>query len=678
MRVYEFSKQVGVTNKEIIQMLKDGGFEIQNHMSVLNEDALSFLQKKLNKNSDAPKNEPMQPIVETKKSAPEKIEPQKIEKQPVKPELKTEKIESRASHPAKTIAKPEIKPVVEQSITISLKPMMLGELAERLNKQSTELILSLLKRGLVYNKNQVLPQDIVEQLAIQFGAQVEKESAKAVSAVDANIKVGKNLKHRLPVVVVIGHVDHGKTTLLDFIRKTRVASREKGGITQHLGAYEVITPKGGIVFLDTPGHEAFSMIRTRGVRVADIAILVVAADDGVMPQTVEAIKIAQSKNIPIIVAINKADKVDAARIDQVKQQLSKHSLLSEDWGGQTIVVPISAKLGQGIDQLLEMILLQAEMLELSADESLDACGYVLESKFEKGLGAVATFVAQHGIIKIGDLFVCGNTFGKVTVLVDSYGKRVNQAGPSIPVQISGFNDLPQVGDYLQVVDVAEYKKTKANRSENKNSQPSKAIPQDAINVILKADNDSSKEALLNSISQLAKKDEKEVYIVHSGVGSINESDVDLASSVGAIIYGFGVKTETNVSSLAQKNSVSIRLFDIIYRLIDDMKELIKSKKETKYKQVKTGEAVVRKIFNIKSVGVISGFYVKDGKIVKNGIISVFRGNKKIGSGEIKTLQRDKKIMKEIAAGFEGALIIDGFGDWAIDDRIECFINVPIE
>lgn len=677
MRVYEFSKQVGVTNKEIIQMLKDGGFEIQNHMSVLNEDALSFLQKKLKNISDSPKNEPMQSIVETKKSTPVKIEPQKIEKSSERVDLKAEKIEPKASLPAKNI-KPEIKPAVEQNVVISLKPMMLGELADRLNKQSTELILSLLKRGLVYNKNQVLPQDIVEQLAIQFGAQVEKEAAKAVSAVDANVKIGKNLKHRLPVVVVIGHVDHGKTTLLDFIRKTRVASREKGGITQHLGAYEVITPKGGIVFLDTPGHEAFSMIRTRGVRVADIAILVVAADDGVMPQTVEAIKIAQSKNIPIIVAINKADKVDAARIDQVKQQLSKHSLLSEDWGGQTIVVPISAKLGQGIDQLLEMILLQAEMLELSADESLDACGYVLESKFEKGLGAVATFVAQHGVIKIGDLFVCGSTFGKVTVLVDSYGKRVNQAGPSIPVQISGFNDLPQVGDYLQVVDASEYKKIKANRSESKISQPSKAIPQDAINVILKTDNDSSKEALINSISQLAKKDEKEVYIVLSGVGGINESDVDLAASVGAIIYGFGVKTETNVSSIAQKNGVSIRLFDIIYRLIDDMKELIKSKKETKYKQVKTGEAVVRKIFNIKSVGVISGFYVKDGKIVKNGIISVFRGNKKVGGGEIKTLQRDKKVMKEIAAGFEGALIIDGFGDWAIDDRIECFINVPIE
>lgn len=678
MRVYEFSKKIGISNKELIKMLQGGGFEIQNHMSVLNEDAILYLKKEIqSKQLD-------KPVIRKKNT-------EDIQKNKSKPEAKSiqnqkiitlEKkihIQERSLVDKKSLEEGSIKDEVlhkEQKIKIPIKATMLTELAQALNVSSNELILSLLKTGFAYNKNQVLPSDVVELVVKTFGAEVLKEEKKAI--VFDVVKSGKILKKRPPVVVVIGHVDHGKTTLLDFIRKSRVAAKEKGGITQHLGAYQVPTKQGNIIFLDTPGHEAFTMLRGRGIRVADIAILVVAADDGIMPQTVESIKLAQSKNIPIIVALNKIDKADDVRIEQVKNQLNKHGLMPEEWGGQTIFVPISAKLGQGIDQLLDMIVLQSELMDLTADETMEACGYVLESKLEKGLGPVATFISQHGIIKIGDYFVCGNTYGKVTILVDSNSNRVKGIEPSIPVQVSGFEELPQAGDYLQVISFDDYKKIKAGKVDKKSVLPLKAIPKEAINIILKTDNDSSKEAILNSVSQLSKKDDREVYVVYSGVGNINETDILLASNVNAVVYGFGVKPEVNVLSLIQKHNVSIRLFDIIYRLFDDIKDLIKSKREIQYKQIKTGEAVVRKVFDIKGIGVISGFYVKEGKIVKDGHLQIFRSNKKIGEGVVKTLQRDKRSMKEISSGFEGALIVDGYQDWTVDDRIECFVKIPIE
>jgi len=677
MRVYEYSKQTGIPNKEIIKLLQDGGFNIQNHMAVLTQECMDFLNKKLSSEKN------LVGKVE-KVESPKKIIKKKVESEVVVPtgKIKEEKIEEKIElEKEKQIVAEDKSLVIEQEEAknfIVVKPMFLGEFAEKINKSISEIILSLLKKGQSYNKNQILPENLVEQLAKQFGFETIKEKTKSAISIEApEKKLSKKLNKRLPIVVVMGHVDHGKTTLMDFIRKTRVAAKEKGGITQHLGAYQVETKQGGMVFLDTPGHEAFSMMRMRGARVADIVILVVAADDGIMPQTIEAIKIAQSKNIPIIVAINKVDKVDAARIEEVKAQLSKHDLLSEDWGGQTICVLISAKLGQGIDQLLDMIVLQAELMELTADETIEACGYILESKFEKGLGPVGTFIAQHGIIKIGDFFVSGNTSGKVTVLIDSYGKRVLKAGPSTPVQIVGFSELPQVGEYLQVVSEDEFRKTKSKTTERQISPALRAIPQEAINIILKTDNDSSKEALLNAIEKLSKKSKKEIYTVNSGVGNINESDIALAANTDAMVYGFGVKSDSNVAAFANRYSVSIRLFDIIYKLLDNLQELIKSKEEVETKKVKTGEAVVRKIFDIKGIGVIAGVYVKDGKIVRGGQAVILRGNKKIGEGQIKSLQRDKKAMKEIAAGFEGAFLIEGFKDWVIDDRIECFIEVPV-
>ncbi len=671
MRVYEYSKQYGIPNKELLKILQEGGFKINNHMSVLTQESINFLEKKIKKGSQEEQKKtdtPSKQKIGEKKSAEEK----KINVSPVQA-------------PKPKIEKPKEEEIVEEEtlenelekIIIPIKAMSLGELSEKLKKPVSEIILNLLKKKLIYNKNQILPIELVESLIREFGAEGIKQKEKEITVLKSfEIKVGKKLKKRLPIVVVMGHVDHGKTTLLDFIRKTRVAAKEKGGITQHLGAYQVRSSQGDMVFLDTPGHEAFSMMRMRGVRVADLVILVVAADDGIMPQTVEVIKITQSKNIPILVAINKADKVDSSRIEEVKSQLAKHNLLSEDWGGQTICVPISAKLGQGIDQLLEMIALQSEVMDLAADETINACGYVLESKIEKGLGPVATFISQHGILKVGDFFVCGNTLGKVTVLIDSFGNRLKQAGPSLPVQISGFMDLPQVGEFLQVVSEEEYKKAK-NKPEERKNYNLKSIPQEAINIIIKTDNESSKEAILGAILQNKKKNKKEIYVINSGVGNISENDVILASNTLSVIYGFGVKADSNVNNLASQFSISIRLFDIIYKLLDDIQELIKSRQDIEYKKEKVGEAVVRKVFDIKGIGVIAGIYVKEGKILRGAQAQIWRNNRKIGEGQIKSLQRDKKVMKEIAAGFEGAFLIDGYTDWNVEDKVDCFIETPI-
>lgn len=683
MRVYEFSRETGVSSKELIKLLSDEGFNIPSHMSLLTEENISFLKKKLQKDSlPAGKTESLKTTkTENKETSNKVIQKEKqVTANPIinfQPEAavstESKQLDLENQKPKNHQKKSEVKKEEEKKVII-LSSMTVGDLADRIGVPSGEIILNLLKRGLLLNKNQVIKEDIVEQIAKQHGLEVVMPNLEAKVVND--VKLGlKEQKHRPPIVVVMGHVDHGKTTLLDFIRKTRVVAKEKGGITQHLGAYEVSTPNGKIIFLDTPGHEAFTKMRQRGIKSADIAILVVAADDGVMPQTVEAIKQAQSADVPIIVAINKVDKVPAAKLEDVKAQLAKYELLTEDWGGQTLCVPISAKLGQGIDQLLEMVLLQAEIMELKSDETIDACGYVLESKIEKGLGPVATFIAQHGSIKIGDFFVCGDTQGKVTVLIDSAGNRMKSVGPAIPVQVAGFDSLAQAGDYLQVVTQQEYYKIKEAKLERKDLYAIKEIPVDAIKVIIKADVASSKEALVNTIEKLSKKSEKKIYIVHAGMGNVTETDVMLAADTKATIYAFSVKPEAKILALAQRYSVPVKIFYVIYHLLDDIAEVIKSEKKIEYKRVKSGEAIVRKVFDIKDLGVIAGFYVKDGKILKDGIITIFRANRKIGQGTIKSLQRDKKNMKEVAVGFEGAMIIDGFKDWAVDDRIECSVDV---
>ena len=478
------------------------------------------------------------------------------------------------------------------------------------------------------------------------------------------------------MAVVIGHVDHGKTTLLDFIRKTRVAAKEKGGITQHLGAYEVKTAQGNLVFLDTPGHEAFSFMRARGIKVADIAILVVAADDGVMPQTVEAITRAKLAGIPIIVALNKMDKATPAQVETVKRQLAQHDLVPEEWGGPIPCMPISAKLGTGIDELLDVIVLQSQLMELKANLSVPARGFVLESKIEKGRGPVATVICQHGILRVGDYFIAGTTSGKVSSMVDSSGKRVQEAYPSVPVQVAGFAELPQAGDAFEVATQEEVKKRVVQGAEQRPDLfLKKTLSEKEIPIIVKADNASSKEALLNALSKISS-DHRTVTVVTAAVGDITESDVMLASDTGSFIYGFHTKPSANAAELAQKKAVVIKTFDIIYKLLEDISLLLEAGKPVKMITKKIGEASVLKVFDIKGLGIVAGAHVKTGRFVKDGKVIVWRGKSKAGEGTIKGLQRDRKAVKEVHAGFECAFLVDGFDTWEPDDRVECFQEVP--
>lgn len=661
MRIYEFAKKFGIPTKKLLTELQSNGFSVASHMSLLNEKAMAFLE-----NLFIPK------------TIPNDKESKKVQKEPV-PVQKIQEKPQRAPAPAAPNAPSIATKQPEKVRSIVIQPTGMSEMAQKAGVPVNELIVTLLRWGILSAKNQVLNEDVVMRLAKHYQLEIvqpvkeEKEKqAERVFEVSA-----EKLQERLPIVAVLGHVDHGKTTLLDFIRKTRVASREKGGITQHLGAYEAVTPRGNIIFLDTPGHEAFSKIRQRGIKVADIVILVVAADDGVMPQTLEALRQAKSMNVPIIVAINKVDKVEPQRLEVVKRQLAQHDLVVEDWGGDIICVPISAKFGQGIDHLLEMILLQAQMMELRADTSGMARGYILESSLEKGRGPVATLICQHGTIKVGDYIVSGSTSGRISALVDSHGKRLLKAGPALPIQVSGFESLPEVGDFFEVVSKAELRKAVMASQGHKTSVDTRLFTEGAINLVVKVDNDSTKEALGESIDKLTKKTSEAGFnVLHIGVGNISESDIEFAYNTGASIIGLHVKFETNAATLAQQRGVSVHLFDIIYKLLEDLEKRIEKTKKVELVSTKVGEATVIKVFEIKNIGVIAGAQVRDGRFVRDGKVVIFRRNNKIGEGKLTSLQREKKAVKEVHVGFEFGLSVEGFTDWAIDDRIECFVEAP--
>lgn len=695
MRVYEFSKESGIATKDLLQALKSQGFEVKSHMSVLSEKELQFLAKHFKSKAVASaKSEAKSEVEKVEKS--EKISA--VKTTPTTKETETPKMQvspkkevfQAAPQPSIVSKQPIVKPTLHPQKIEKIEPetpvsvaeivldsMLVADVAAKMGKPVNDIILALLKWGIVANKNQMLGTDVIARLAEHYQIKTVKPTTQRKEVLKEQISVTHgDFKERLPVVVVLGHVDHGKTTLLDYIRKTRVAAKEKGGITQHLGAYEAQTPHGNMIFLDTPGHEAFSKIRMRGTKVADIAVLVVAADDGIMPQTIEAIKLAKAMEVPIVVAMNKIDKVDTPRLEVIKRQLAQQDLLPEEWGGQVVVVPISAKEGKNIDQLLEMILLQSQLMELKADIAGHAKGYVLEAKLEKGRGPVATLICQHGIVKVGDYFVAGKTMGRISSLVDSYGQRLKEALPSIPVLVAGFDGLPEAGDYFEVVEKDMQRKTLIE-SERKSAIPNRILAkEDAINLIIKTDTNSSKEALLEAIEKLSKKAPKPFAIVYAGVGDIAESDVDLAINTNAKLIALHVKADNNALALAQHEDVSIITYDIIYKLLEALEEMAEKEKEIKLVRKKIGEASILKVFDIKNVGVIAGAQIKEGRFSKDGILVAFRGNKKIGEGKVKSLQRDKKSVKEVHTGFECAFLVDSISDWQVDDRVECYIEVP--
>ncbi|HHU22224.1 MAG TPA: translation initiation factor IF-2 [Clostridiales bacterium] len=569
-----------------------------------------------------------------------------------------------------------------------------GELASRMKKTGAEVVRRLVKMGVMASLSDVIDYDTAALVAMEFGCKVEKEVVVTVEErlIDDHKDREEDLVPRAPVVVVMGHVDHGKTSLLDRIRRTNVAAGEAGGITQHIGAYQVEVNGSPITFLDTPGHEAFTSMRARGAKVTDIAILVIAADDGIMPQTVESINHAKAADIPIVVAINKID-VPGANPERIKQQLTEHGLISEEWGGDTIICNLSAKTGEGIDNLLEMLILTAEMQELKANPNRAAKGTVIEARIDKGRGPVMSVLVQNGTLKQGDIIIAGTSVGHVRTMVNDKGQQVKTAGPSMPVEITGMSDVPSAGEAFYVV--ADERMARELAEERKHKQKQEAfssykkvsledlfsrIQQGEIkdfNVIVKADVQGSAEAIKSSLEKLSN-EEVRVRVIHSGVGAISESDVMLADTSGAVIVGFNVRPDIAARDCAARSNVDIRMYRVIYDCINEIEAAMKGMLAPKYREVVTGHAEVRKIYKVSKVGTVCGCYVQEGKIARNSKVRVIRDGVVVYEGELASLRRFKDDVKEVAQNYECGMQIENFNDVKEGDIIEAFIMEKVE
>lgn len=604
-----------------------------------------------------------------------------------------EKVRTKAKTGAGAFQKPEPKlerPEDEIKSIVIPEVITIKELASKLKMQPAVIVKKLFLTGKIVNVNTELSYEEAENIAVEYDILCEKEVkvdviAELLKEQDEN---PADLVTRPPVVVVMGHVDHGKTSILDTIRNTNVIAKEAGGITQHIGAYQVKVKDRLITFLDTPGHEAFTAMRLRGAKSTDIAILVVAADDGVKPQTIEAINHAKAANVEIIVAVNKIDKPEA-NVERVKQQLSEYELVPADWGGQTTYCEVSAKKNIGIDNLLEMILLTADVMDLKANPNRNARGIVIESLLDKGKGPVARILVQKGTLHIGDYVAMGRSFGKVRAMTDASGNRLKEALPSTPVEILGLNDVPQAGDTFVCFDdekgarsfaetfVAENKIRLVEESKHKVTLDAlfdqiKAGELKELNIVLKADVAGSSEAIKNSLEKLSN-DEVVVKVIHEGVGNINESDVTLASASNAIIIGFNVKPEANTKSIIEKEKVDLRLYNIIYNAIDDVEKAMKGMLAPVLEEKVIGNLTVRQIFKASSIGNIAGSFVNDGEIRRNAKVRLKRGDNVIFDGGILSLKRFKDEAKEVKAGFECGVVLDGFSDFAVDDTMEVYV-----
>ena len=569
-----------------------------------------------------------------------------------------------------------------------------GELASRMKKTAAEVIKCLLKNGVMATVNQTIDYDTAEFVAVELGCKVEREVVVTIEEklFDDHEDTAEELVARPPVIVVMGHVDHGKTSLLDYIRHAKVAAGEAGGITQHIGAYTVKVNDQPITFLDTPGHAAFTEMRARGAMCTDIAILVVAADDGIMPQTIEAINHAKAANIPIIVAVNKMDK-HGANPDRILTQLTEHGLTPAEWGGETEVCKISAKTGEGVDDLLETVLLTAEMLELKANPNRAGKGCVLEARLDKTRGPIATLLVQNGTLHQGDLIIAGTAVGRVRVMTNDKGLQVKDAGPSIPVEITGLTEVPAPGDEFNAVadermarQLVEQRKQKIKDETNKRNQKvtleslfSKLQEGEMkeLNLIVKADVQGSAEAVKASLEKLSN-DEVRVRVIHAGVGAINESDILLASTSNAIVVGFNVRPNDLAQAAAKRDKVDVRMYRVIYDAINEIGDAMKGMLAPKYREVIIGHAEVRQTYKVSAIGTIAGCYVKDGKITRDASVRVLRDNIVIHEGKLGSLQRFKDSVKEVAAGYECGMSIEKYNDIKEGDIFECFVMEQIK
>lgn len=572
---------------------------------------------------------------------------------------------------------------VDKAQPVVLEDMSVGELASRLQCSVNNLIVEFLKKGVVAAKNQVVKKEKIKNLLDELGIATQDPQQDKGSSLEkmVEIKSSSGTHRRLPIVTVVGHVDHGKTTFLDYLRKSKIADKEKGGITQSVAAYEIETSQGNLVFLDTPGHEAFSLMRERGVLLSDLVVLMIALDDGIKPQTVESIKKIQEFGTTAVVALNKADKAQEDRVDVVKRQLADYGLLPDDWGGDVPCVKISAKTGAGIDELLEVIRLQADILDLKTSESDIAQGFVLESMMEQGRGAVASVILHKGSLCRGDQFICGKAVGKISSMRDSSGKNLDCVKPSVPVIISGFNSLPEAGQMLTFATTAEVKKHRSDVKRNSvapssNKQNTADEDKISVSVIIKAATHLSKEALITSLQKLSKKTEAQIKVIEAGIGDINEGNVELAETTNSIIYGLGVKTHKSALSKTNKKT-DVRNFDIIYKLLEDIEKFLEDKKKKQIIERELGKARVKAIFNIKSVGTVAGAAVESGALEKGAFVRVYRGENLVGKGTIKTLQKEKTTLSSVAAGNDCAFRVDGFTNWEIGDVVHCYIETTV-
>ena len=588
-------------------------------------------------------------------------------------------------------AQPKPEPVVEKVTSIELpETVTIKELADKMKIPAAQIIKKLFLEGKMLNVNSDITYDEAEEIALEYDILCEHEVV--VDVIEEMLKEEEeneeDLQPRPPVVCVMGHVDHGKTSILDAIRKTSVTSGEAGGITQHIGAYVVEVNGQKITFLDTPGHEAFTAMRLRGAQSTDIAILVVAADDGVMPQTIEAINHAKAAEIDIIVAINKIDK-PSANIDRVKQELTEYGLIAEDWGGTTIMVPVSAHTGEGLQDLLDMILLDAEVKELKANPNRKGRGLILEAQLDKGRGPVATVLVQKGTLNVGDNVTVGTAFGKIRAMIDDKGRRVKKAGPSTPVEILGLNEVPQAGEVFIATDTEKEARTMAEtfiatKREKMLADTKSKLSLDGLfdqiqagqikdlNIIVKADVQGSVEAVKQSLAKLSN-DEVAVKVIHGGVGAINESDVTLASASNAIIIGFNVRPDNQAKIIAEQEKVDLRLYRVIYNAIEDIEAAMKGMLEPTFEEKIIGHAEVRQTYKVSGVGTIIGGYVQDGKIVRNCKVRLLRDNVVIHEGELASLKRFKDDVKEVNSGYECGMSFEKYNDIKEGDQIEAFV-----
>lgn len=682
VRVYEYAKEIGKQSKDIIKVLRESEIEVSNHMSMLTEEGLA----KLDSIFKAKKEEPKAEKVASNQSDTKKHKKKKNKKEKNK--------KSNKQQPA-IIEAPTEETISEDTILVR-DGMTVGELSEVLSVNSTELIKKLfMELKIMANINQSLTLEQIELIAMDYGKEIQEEVEINKEDLDLYFEVEdeeKNLKERAPIVTIMGHVDHGKTTLLDTIRNTRVTAGEAGGITQHIGAYQVRTKDKKITFLDTPGHAAFTTMRARGAKITDVTILVVAADDGVMPQTIEAINHAKAADVPIIVAVNKMDKPQA-NPDRVMNELVEYGLISEEWGGDTIFVPISALKGEGIDELLENILLVTEMQELKANPNRLALGTVIEAKLDKGRGAVATLLVQNGTLNVGDPLVVGNTYGRVRAMINDRSKNIHTAKPSTPVEITGLQDVPNAGDRFVVFGDEKTARQIGEKRQQQyietTRQANSAVSLDTLfeqmkqgemkdlNIIIKADVQGSVEALAMSLAKIDVEGVN-VRIIHTGVGAINESDITLAVASSAVVIGFNVRPDNNAKQMAATEQVDIRLHSIIYKVIEEIEAAMTGLLDPEFVEKVIGLAEVRQVYKVSKIGTIAGAYVTEGKVSRDGKVRVIRDSVVIYEGEIDTLRRFKDDVKEVQSGYECGMTVENFNDIKEGDVFEVYIMEEVK